>query len=216
MRARVALLTLLSLPAIAFAQAKTALDAFTRGLSGLDGQFVQRVYDPQGQLSETTQGRVALARPRQFRWEYAKPFPQLIVADGERVWVYDPDLEQVSVRAQGDEERQSPLAVLIEPGELERRFDLREDGARDGFDWLALAAKTPSDDAPLRSARLGFGDGQLRRMELRDALDQRTVIEFSGWQRNPDFAPDTFRFTPPPGTDVVGDMADGAEVLPLR
>lgn len=213
MRTRVALLLLLSLPTTAFAQARAALDAFTHGLSGLDGQFVQQVYDPQGQLRERTHGRVALARPRQFRWEYAEPFPQLIVADGDHVWVYDPDLEQVSVRPQSAEERQSPLAVLIEPGELDRRFDVREDGQQDGLDWLALTEKTASTDSPLRNARLGFSDGQLRKMELRDALEQRTVIEFSAWQRNPAFAPGTFRFTPPPGTDVVGEMADATEVF---
>ncbi|MDP2185179.1 MAG: outer membrane lipoprotein chaperone LolA [Xanthomonadales bacterium] len=208
-------LVLLASSTAAMAAARDQFNQFTQGIKVLDGQFSQQVFDPQGQLSESSSGRIALAKPRQFRWEYAQPFPQLIVADGKHVWVFDPDLEQVSVRQQSLEEQQSPLAGLIDPAVLERQFKFAEGGDHDGMRWLVL---TPlqGDDAQLRQAWLGFGDGELRQMELRDALDQRTVIVFTNWRRNPKLAADTFRFTPPEGADVIGDMGEDAEVFPQR
>ena len=190
--------------ATAFAGARDDLDAFSKGLKGLDGRFTQQVFDDRGQLKETSSGRVALSRPDRFRWEYTKPYPQLIVADGDKVWVHDPDLEQVTVRAQGPEERNSPLAALLDPAQREKRFDIAEAGTDDGLEWLKLTPKN-EDDANFRSARLGFGDGGLEQMLVTDALGQRTAIAFSGWKRNPGFAAGTFDFTPPAGADVIGE-----------
>ncbi|HRP73828.1 MAG TPA: outer membrane lipoprotein chaperone LolA, partial [Luteimonas sp.] len=104
------------LAGLAHAGAREQLDSFTKGLKGLDGQFTQTVFDDNGRVRESSNGRVALSAPRLFRWEYVKPYPQLIVADGDTVWVYDPDLEQVSRRPQGTAEQDSPLAALIDPG----------------------------------------------------------------------------------------------------
>jgi outer membrane lipoprotein carrier protein len=197
-----------------FAQAAPpAMAAFTEGLKGLDGRFVQRVFDADGRMTEETGGRVALSAPRQFRWEYADPFPQLIVADGDHVWVYDPDLEQVQVRKQALEEQQSPLAALVDPAELDRQFTVSEAPPEGGLAWVVLTPK--SDDAQIESARLGFKGADLARMTMQDALGQRTEIAFQGWRRNPSFAADTFRFTPPAGVDVVGEMAESAEVTPI-
>lgn len=196
------------------ADARAVLDGFTRGLQGLDGRFVQRVFDADGALDEETRGRVALSAPRQFRWEYEAPFPQLIVADGDHVWIYDPDLEQVQVRKQSHEEQQNPLTVLIDPSELERQFTVASGEARDGLDWVELTPKDP-DTAQLASARLGFAGDTLGRMDMTDALGQRTVIAFDGWRRNPAFAPDTFRFEPPAGVDVIGERIESAEVYPV-
>ena len=188
----------------ATAGARDDLSAFTKGLKGLDGQFTQQVYDANGKLKESSSGRVALAAPRLFRWEYVKPYEQLIVADGQRVWVYDPDLQQATRRAQGAEEQNSPLAALIDPSRLDRDYVIKEAGSADGLEWLALSPKTDSD-AGFQSARLGFGAHGLAIMQVVDALGQKTRIEFSGWQRNPVFATSTFRFTPPKGVDVVGE-----------
>ncbi|MDQ3268888.1 MAG: outer membrane lipoprotein chaperone LolA, partial [Pseudomonadota bacterium] len=99
----------------AMAGARDELNAFTKGLKGLDGQFTQQVFDANGKLKETASGQLALSAPRLFRWEYVKPYPQLIVADGRKVWIYDEDLEQVTVRPQGVEEQSNPLAALINP-----------------------------------------------------------------------------------------------------
>lgn len=188
----------------ALAGARDDLNAFTQGLKGLDGQFAQKVYDANGKLKETSSGRVALSAPRLFRWEYRKPYPQLIVADGKKVWVFDPDLEQVTVRPQGVEEQNSPLAALIDPSKLDKEFVVKEGGSEAGLQWLLLAPKTPAN-ASFQSARLGFGKAGLSRMQVTDALGQRTEISFSGWKRNPAFARTTFRYTPPKGVDVVGD-----------
>ena len=188
----------------AIAGARDDLSAFTKNLKGLDGQFSQQVYDANGKLKESSSGRVALAAPRLFRWEYAKPYEQLIVADGKRVWVYDPDLEQVTRRAQGAEEQNSPLAALIDPTRLDRDYVIKEAGTADGLEWLAFSPRK-GDDAGFQSARLGFGEQGLATMQVVDALGQKTQIRFSGWQRNPAFAKGTFEFTPPKGVDVVGE-----------
>ena len=199
---------------VAHASAREKLDAFTGGLRGLSAGFEQTVYTPDGRLNESSEGTVQLQAPRQFRWEYTAPFPNLIVADGDHIWIYDPDLEQVTVRQQSLEEQNSPLAALIDPGELDRQFRTAEGGRSDGLDWLELTPKKP-DDAPFDRARLGLGAGGLMRMELFDALGQRTVMAFDAWKKNPAFAAGTFRFTPPAGVEVVGEVAEGAEVLPL-
>ncbi|MDQ3495326.1 MAG: outer membrane lipoprotein chaperone LolA [Pseudomonadota bacterium] len=188
----------------ASAGARSDLDAFAKGLKGLDGRFTQQVYDSNGKLKETSSGRVALSAPRLFRWEYVKPYPQLIVADGSKVWVYDPDLEQVTVRPQGVEEQNSPLAALIDPSRLDRDFNVREAADQGGLSWLLLTPKQPAD-ASFQSARLGFDKAGLARMEVVDALGQRTAIVFSGWKKNPTFPRTTFRYVPPKGVDVVGE-----------
>ncbi|MCL7713851.1 outer membrane lipoprotein chaperone LolA [Stenotrophomonas mori] len=189
----------------AHAAARADLDAFTRGLRGLDGQFSQQVFDARGKLKESSSGRVALSAPRQFRWEYTRPYPQLIVADGDRVWVYEPDLEQATVRSQGEEEQNSPLTALIDPAQLERQYDVSEEAApRDGLQWLSLSPKRETE-ASFQYAALGFGQAGLARMEVVDAVGQRTVIDFSGWTKNPAFAAGTFRFTPPKDVDVIGE-----------
>jgi len=189
----------------AFAGARDELKSFASGLKGLDGQFTQQVYDAKGKLKESSSGRVALSAPRLFRWEYAKPYPQLIVADGKKVWVYDPDLQQVTVRDQGSEEQNSPLSALIDPAKLDQQFNVKESGNADGLQWLTLTPKSEGD-ASFQSARLGFGKGGLSRMEVLDAVGQNTKISFSGWKRNPAFAGTTFKYTPAKGVDVVGDI----------
>lgn len=188
----------------AFAGARDDLATFTKGLKGLDGQFTQQVYDSQGNLKETSSGEVQLSVPRLFRWEYVKPYPQVIVADGEKVWIYDPDLAQVTVRPQGVQEQSSPLAALIEPARLDAMFVVEEAGKTDGLEWLGLAPKQ-GQETSFQSARLGFDGGKLVKMEVVDLIGQRTKIEFSGWERNPGFAAGTFKYTPPKGVDVIGE-----------
>lgn len=184
---------------------RESLDSFTKGLKGLDGQFSQQVFDSKGKRKETSSGRVALSAPRLFRWEYLKPHPQLIVADGAKVWVHDPDLKQATVRPQGAEEQNSPLAALIDPQKLSRDFNLKDTGNQGGLEWLELTPKQ-EEGAGFQNARLGFNATGLARMLIVDALGQRTDITFSGWKRNPTFAAKTFRFTPPKGIDVIGEQ----------
>ncbi len=189
----------------AFAGARDELQAFTAGLKGLEGQFVQQVYDGGGNLKETSSGRIALSVPRLFRWEYVKPYEQLIVADGSKVWVYDPDLEQATVREQGAEEQNNPLSALIDPTRLDRQFKVEEAGSEGDLQWLSL---TPRDEggANFESAKLGFGPEGLAKMEILDVVGQSTRISFSGWKRNPSFTADMFRYAPGPHVDVVGEF----------
>ncbi|EKT4074371.1 outer membrane lipoprotein chaperone LolA [Stenotrophomonas maltophilia] len=189
----------------AWAGARDDLKTFTSGLKGLDGQFSQQVFDSRGKVKESTSGRVALSAPRLFRWEYVRPHEQLIVADGKKVWMYEPDLEQATVREQGKEEQNSPLTALINPALLEQQYDVSEEAAqRDGLQWLSLSPKRETE-ASFQYAALGFNAQGLAKMEITDAVGQRTVISFSGWKRNPGFAVGTFSFTPPKGTDVIGN-----------
>ena len=189
----------------AFAGARDELKSFTTGLKGLDGQFTQQVHDGNGKLKETSSGQVSLSAPRLFRCEYTKPYPQLIVTDCSKVWIYDPDLQQVTVREQGAEEQNTPLSALIDPGKLDQQFNVKEAGTADGLQWLALTPKN-GGEASFESARLGFGKEGLARMEVKDAVGQRTTLSFSGWKRNPAFASGTFKYAPGKGVDVIGDL----------
>lgn len=188
----------------ASAGARDELKSFTSGLKGLDGQFTQQVYDRGGKLKESSSGRVALSAPKLFRWEYRNPYEQLIVADGRKVWIYEPDLQQATVRDQGAEEQNSPLAALFEPATLDARFNVSEAAADAGLQWLLLTPKSQGD-AGFQSAKLGFGNAGLAKMEVIDAVGQRTEISFSGWKRNPSFAGGTFKYVPGKDVDVVGE-----------
>ena len=188
----------------ASAGARDQLDSFTWGPTPLDGRYTQQVFDAKGKLKESSSGRVALSAPRQFRWEYAKPYPQQIVADGKTVWIYEPDLQQVTKRAQGAEERSSPLTALIDPSKLDAQFTVQESGTSNGLEWVTLTPKGDASSAGFRTAKLGFGPQGLSRMQVVDQLGQRTDISFSAWKRNGALPAATFRFTPPKGVDVIG------------
>jgi outer membrane lipoprotein carrier protein len=155
-----------------------------------------------------------LKAPRQFRWDVAAPYKQLIVADGEKVWIYDPDLEQVSVRAQGTEEAHSPLTVLTDLSQLDRDFTASEQGERDGLTWLRLKSK--DKEPQFAYCDLGFDSTGLARMRFEDTLGNDTEIRFAHWQRKPKLAADAFKFTPPKGVDVVGDPTPAAEAIPIK
>lgn len=207
-------LCLLGLSLAAQAGARQQFDEFSRGIEGLYTNFGQRVFDVNNELMESSSGTVKLKAPRQFVWETLQPYPQLIVADGDNVWVFDPDLEQVTVRNQSAEENSSPLAVLLDPTELERQFNVREAGRSQDLDWLELRPKK-AEDAPFELARLGFGADGLVRMDLHDTLGKRTELSFTRWRRNPAFAADAFTFTVPEGVDLVGEPVPKAQVVPI-
>ena len=209
------LVALLLAPAVRAADsARARLDAFARGLTSISGDFSQTTFDANGRRGQTAQGTLALQAPRLFRWQVSSPYRQLIVADGKRVWLYDPELQQVTVRMQGDAEAHSPLTVLTDLGQLDREFRVTELGARDGLDWLKLTSTAKSPD--FKAAELGFGPQGLARMVFTDQLGDRTEIAFSDWKRNVALPAAEFRFTPPPGADVIGDAAPAAEVYPIK
>ena len=184
--------------------ARARLDAFASGLHSLTGHFTQSLTDINGQTTKTSSGTLALEAPRQFRWDTLAPYKQTIVADGSRVWMYDPELEQVTVRVQSTEEAHSPLTVLTDVKQMDRNFKVAEQGERDGLSWLRLTstAKDPQFDY----ADLGFDANGLARMTFRDQLGSTTDIRFSGWQRNAQIPASDFNFVPPKGADVIGDV----------
>jgi outer membrane lipoprotein carrier protein len=201
--------TFLALGLVFVAQAEPAgaararLDAFAQNLHSLTGQFNQSLTDINGKSSKTSAGTLALEAPRQFRWDTLTPYKQTIVADGSRVWIYDPELEQVTVRVQSSEEAHSPLTVLTDVKQIDKNFKVSEQGEHDGLVWLRLTST--SKDPQFDYADLGFDANGLARMTFRDQLGSTTDIRFSGWQRNAAVPPSTFNFVPPQGTDVIGD-----------
>lgn len=188
--------------------ARTELNSFAQNLHSLTGNFSQTVYDANGQSGETSHGTLALEAPRQFRWDTKAPYRQLIVADGSKVWVYDPELEQVTVRDQSTQEAHSPLTVLTDLSQLDHDFKSSEQGERDGLEWLRLTSR--SKDSQFEYADIGFDGNAPRRMVFKDTLGNRTEIVFADWQRNPQLPAGTFSFKPPKGTDVVGDVASAS------
>ncbi|WP_430390259.1 outer membrane lipoprotein chaperone LolA [Dyella sp. 20L07] len=184
--------------------ARTKLDAFANGMHSLTGKFTQSMTDANGHSGKGSSGTLALEAPRQFRWDTLAPSKQTIVADGSRVWLYDPDLEQVTVRVQSTEESHSPLTVLTDVKQMDKDFNAVEQGEHDGLSWLRLTSK--AKDPQFDYADLGFDANGLARMVFRDQLGATTDIRFSGWQRNVPIPPETFNFVPPPGADVIGDV----------
>jgi outer membrane lipoprotein carrier protein len=201
--------------ALAVETARARMQAFARDLDAVTASFEQSVTGAKGTRGEPSRGTLALKAPRQFRWQTRSPFEQTIVADGTRVWVYDPDLLQASVRSQSAEEAQSPLTVLTDLKRLDADFTASEAGQRDDLVWLRLVSKAPEPE--FAYAELGFDSAdRLLRMRFEDALGNTTEIRFSDWQRNPKLGADPFTFVPPKGVDVVGDPGTDAEVIPLK
>ena len=208
------LLLLFSVSANAADTARSRMQAFSKDLKSVTADFSQSVTDANDHRGDQSRGTMALQAPRQFRWETKKPYQQTIVADGQRVWVYEPDLEQVSVRSQSSEEAHSPLTVLTDLSQLDTQFTASESGERDGLVWLKLVSKAKEPE--FEYAELGFSANTLDRMLFKDQLDNTTEIRFSEWKRNPALAADTFKFIPPKGVDVIGNPDAGAEVFPVK
>ncbi|MGA0585641.1 outer membrane lipoprotein chaperone LolA [Dyella sp. KRB-257] len=202
--AAAALFALTGMAHAATGPARARLDAFAHDLHSLTGHFTQTLTDANGRVGKGSAGLLALQAPRQFRWETLTPYRQTIVADGSRVWLYDPELEQVTVRKQSSAESHSPLTVLTDLKQMDKDFTVTEQGEHDGLAWLRLTSK--DQDPQFDYADLGFDASGLARMVFRDQLGSTTQIRFSGWQRNAPIAPDTFNFVPPAGADVIGDL----------
>jgi outer membrane lipoprotein carrier protein len=179
------------------------LRAFVHDTQTARASFMQTVTDKNGRVVQQASGEFALSRPGKFRWSVDKPYQQLLVGDGERVWIYDPDLNQVVKRRNDQALGSTPAALLAGRDDVERAFEWRDLPAADGLDWLGA---TPKDkDSTFSDIRLGFNASGLAALEILDNFGQHTRITFAGLERNPKLAPELFRFTPPKGADVVGD-----------
>ena len=177
--------------------------SFLRDTKSARADFEQQVYGREGKVTQASKGSFVFQRPGRFRWTYAKPLDQLIVGDGERVWIYDRDLNQVTVRKISKALGSTPAALLAGSGDIEKAFALSDAGSRDGLEWLD--AKPRDADAGFERIRMGFGTAGLAAMELTDNFGQTTRLRFSNLQRNPKVDPAEFRFEPPKGADVLGE-----------
>ena len=197
-------LLLAALPAsAALADAKTRLESFVDGTKRLKAQFTQTVYDKTGRKTQESTGNLYFSRPGKFRWVYEKPYAQLIVGDGKRLWIHDEDLDQVTVRKLDQALGDSPAALLAGDNDIEKLFNLKETGEKDGLDWLEATPK--SKEGSFERVRMGFKGDQIQAMELMDNFGQTTVLRFTHLERNPALGSSLFRFKPPKGADVLGD-----------
>ena len=197
----------IAMPPNAQASALEALREFVRSTRSGKTSFTQVVVAKSGKNSNPASGSFQFQRPGKFRWVYDKPYEQWIVGDGERLWIYDRDLNQVTVRKLDGALGQSPAAILAGNDDLERNFEVKEAGLRDGLQWLVAVPK--SKDTSFEAVRIGFriegGAAVLAAMELQDSFGQTSVLLFGKMERNPAMPADVFRFTPPKGADVIGD-----------
>lgn len=185
------------------AAALDKLKAFVAGTRSGRADFVQTVVSKSGRKPQNAAGSMMFSRPGKFRWTYEKPYYQLIVGDGERLWVYDRDLNQVSVKKLSAALGSSPAALLAGDNALEKNFELKEGGSADGIEWVD--ARPKSQDSGFQHLRIGFVGETLRAMELTDGFGQVTTIAFEKFERNPQLPAGLFRFTPPKGADVLGE-----------
>lgn len=190
-------------PVLAGAADVAALKGMLEQTTTARARFAQMVLDKNLKPLQQATGTMQFSRPGKFRWEYDKPHEQVIVSDGSRVWLYDKDLNQVTVRRYDRALGSSPAALLAGSNEIEKNYTFTALGAQEGLDWLE--AKPRTQDTSFEKVRLGFGKSGLEAMELRDQFGQVTVIKFSTIERNAKLSPDVFRFTPPKGTDVISE-----------
>jgi outer membrane lipoprotein carrier protein len=193
----------LFLPWSAQAGAIDQLHLFLQSTKTLKAEFAQTVIAKNGRKPQESSGQVAISRPGKLRWDIQKPYPQLVVGDGEKIWIYDPELKQVTIRKAGQAIGGSPAALLAGNNELEKNFKLSEAGESEGFNWVEAIAK--ADDSGFEKIRLGLVGSDLKAMELYDNFGQTTLIRFSRLERNVHLPVTTFKFTPPAGVDVVGE-----------
>jgi len=176
-------------------------DYFT-GMETFEASFTQHVVDVDGEVLQDSSGEVWISKPGRFRWDYRKPYQQLIVSDGKQLWNYDADLEQASVSPVNDTLTSTPAMLLSGLRPLAEVTKVHALAKEDGLDWFQLEPKDP--DAAVEAVRIAFRDGELDSIEVRDSFDNRTRIQFSHIKLNPSLDPALFHLELPPGTDIIG------------
>lgn len=180
------------------------LKQFLTATHGAKASFTQVVINKSGKPGQRASGTMQFQRPGKFRWHYEKPYEQLIVGDGKKLWSYDTELNQVVVKPMSQALGSSPAALLAGDNAFEKNFDLKEGGESDGLEWVDAHPK--NNEAGFDNVRIGLRDGLPQAMDVRDNFGQTTRLQFSGFQANPSLSADAFRFTPPAGAEVVGEQ----------
>ena len=203
MKLVVALVASIALPALG-----SGLDdflAFNSASKTATARFEQQVLDRGGKVVERASGTFTFQRPGKFRWAYEKPHEQVLVGDGVKLWIYDPDLKQVTVKQIGKAISSTPAALLAGKDDITALFTLRDAGTADGLSWVEATPK--AQDTGFERVRLGLQGKTLAAMELHDQLGGRTLLRFTDLKANAPVPADAFRFTPPPGADVMEESA---------
>ena len=199
-----AALVYLLFSSIACAGALDRLQTFSGQLKTFQAGFVQTLYDADSNPLEESRGAVILKRPGKFRWDYRAPYVQSIIADGEKLWIYDIDLEQVTVKKLDQALGNAPIMLLRSNQPLDTDFELRDLGEREGLEWVELLPKMRDTD--FEKIFMGLSESGLEVMELRDQFGQATQIRCNNFEMNVPADDSLFEFTPPAGVDVVGDL----------
>lgn len=199
-------LIMLLVPAVGWSAdtLSSRIDNYFSEMESLQGGFHQQVSDSAGRVVEESYGTMLIQRPGKFRWQTSVPFVQEIVGDGSRIWIHDPDLEQVTVRKQQGSLSNTPAALLTSQGSLREKFAIHHIGKKAYFEWAELVSM--DGDGGFEHLLVAMDDEQLRVIEVEDSLGQRTRIDLQDMLYNPSIADDNFQFTPPAGTDIVGDF----------
>lgn len=192
------------LPLSAYAGATDKLKNFIASTHSAQANFTQEVRDKNGKRIQSASGTMQFVRPGKFRWVYQKPSEQLIVGDGEKFWLHDVELNQVTVKKIDAALGSSPAALLSGNNEIERGFKLKDSGTKDNLEWLQATPRT--QDTSFEKVLMAFNaQSELVVMELQDVFGHTTVLRFSKLQRNPQLPPQLFKFVPPKGADVLGE-----------
>lgn len=201
------LLLLLQLPLAARANAIDELHRFLEGTRTLQAEFSQAVVGSNGRKPQQSSGNMAFSRPGKFRWQIEKPYPQLMVGDGEKIWIYDPELKQASSKRMSQALYGTPAALLGGDNNVEKRFVLKDAGEKEGIAWVEAVPRAVNGETGSGYERIGIGfaQGVLRAMVLQDSFGQTTTITFSKVERNLNLPAASFRFVPPAGVDVTGE-----------
>ena len=193
----------LALSGTAHASALDQFKSFVATTKAAKGEFTQQQQrkSQTGKISPVSSGNFVFARPGKFIWNYTKPYDQLLQADGDSLYIYDKDLNQVTVKKLGNALGSSPAAILFGSNDLEKNFTLSEAGERDGAEWLTAVPKTK--DTTFEQIGIGLKGGVPVAMELKDQFGQVSVLKFTNFQRNPSLGAQQFTFNVPKGADVV-------------
>jgi len=195
---------LICLPLLAQASALEQFKAFVAGTKSARGEFTQRMVKEEGgkmRVSSTASGVFLFARPGKFNWTYQKPYEQILQADGEKLFIYDKDLNQVTIKILGNAIGTSPAAILFGSNDLEKNFTLSEGGLREGIEWLQAIPK--AKDTSFEKIGIGLKDGMPVAMELRDSFGQISLLSFTKFEKNPSLPANQFHFALPKGADVL-------------
>ena len=193
----------LLLPLSAFANGLDDFLAFNSATKSATARFEQQVFDRAGKVVERAQGTFAFVRPGKFRWAYEKPHAQVLVGDGARLWIHDPDLNQVTVKRMEGAISSTPAALLAGKDDITALFTLKDAGTADGLAWVEASPK--AQDTGFERVRLGLRGRLLAAMELHDQLGGRTLLSFAELKPNAAVPAQAFGFTPPKGADVIED-----------